>query len=187
MSLWTRLIALLAALAFAVAAAGCGGDDDSQSADVPADAVAVVGDREIPKSAYDELLAAAQKQREAQGQEFPAAGTPEFAQLRAAIVRTLVEQAEFEVAAEELDISVTDEEVEKRLDELKDQYFNGDEEAYQAELEKNGQTEQQVLDTVRTRLLAEKIFKEITSQVEVTDEDVQAYYDENKTQFEQPA
>jgi parvulin-like peptidyl-prolyl isomerase len=187
MSLWTRLIALLAALAFAVAAAGCGGDDDSQSADVPADAVAVVGDTEIPKTDYDNLLAQAQKTFEQRDQEFPEAGTPEFAQLRAAIVRTLVEQAEYEIAAEELDVTVTDEEVQKRLDELKDQYFDGDDEAYQAELAKTGQTEEQVLATLRTRLLAEKIFKEITSEVEVTDQDVQAYYEENKAQFEQPA
>ena len=103
MSLWTRLIALLAALALVVAAAGCGGgdDDESQTPDVPADAIAVVGDREIPKSEYDRLLAAAQEQGEAQGQEFPAAGTPEFAQLRTAIVRNLVEQAQYEIAAEE--------------------------------------------------------------------------------------
>ena len=81
---------------------------------------------------------------------------------------------------------MTDEEVDKRLDELSDQYFDGDDEAYQA-LEKTGQTEEQVLATLHTRLLAEKIFKEVTSEVEVTDEDIQAYYEENKAQFEQPA
>ena len=189
MSLWTRLIALLAALALVVAAAGCGGgdDDESQTPDVPADAIAVVGDREIPKSEYDRLLAAAQEQGEAQGQEFPAAGTPEFAQLRTAIVRNLVEQAQYEIAAEELGITVTDQERDARLDEFKQQSFGGDEEAYQDELEKQGLTEEQVLKLVRARILQEKLFEEITSKVEVTDEDIQAYYEENKTQFEQPA
>jgi len=188
MPLWTRLIAVLAALALGVGAAGCGGDDDdSQSAEVPADAIAVVGDLAIPKADYDRRLSQAQKTYEQREQEFPAAGTPEFAQLRAAIVKSLVEEAQFQIAAEELDITVTDEELETRLDELKDQFFEGDEQAYQDELEKQGLTEEQVLSDVRTRILSEKIFEEITSEVEVTDEDVQAYYEENRTQFEQPA
>ena len=188
MSLWIRLIAVFAALALGIAAAGCGGDDDEgESAEVPADAIAVVGDREIPKSEYDRLLSQAQKTYEAREQEVPEAGTPEFAQLRNAIVTSLVEQARFEIAAEELDITITDEELDERLDELKEQFFEGDEEAYTAELEKQGLTEEQVLKDLRTRMLSEKIFEEITSEVEVTDEDIQAYYEENKAQFEQPA
>jgi len=188
MLLWIRLIAVFAALALGVSAAGCGGDDDDdQTADVPPDAIAVVGDREIPKTEYDRLLAQAQATYEAREQEFPEAGTPEFAQLRTALVRSLVEQAQFEIAAEELDITVTDEELDTRLDELKEQFFEGDEEAYKTELEKQGITEEQVLKDLRTRMLSEKIFEQITSEVEVTDEDIQAYYEENKAQFEQPA
>ena len=147
MPLWTRLIALFAALALGVAVAGCGGDDDDEDAsgDVPADAIALVDDRAIPKSEYDRLLTQAQATYEAREQEFPAAGTPEFAQLRNAIVRSLVEQAQFEIAAEEMGITVTDEELEKRLDELKEQFFEGDDAKYKEELEKQGLTEEQVL------------------------------------------
>jgi parvulin-like peptidyl-prolyl isomerase len=188
MPLSVRLIALLAALALGVAAAGCGGgDDDDSSGDVPSTAIAVVGDREIPKSEYDRLLTQAQATYEAREQEFPEAGTPEFAQLRNALVRSLVEQAQFEIAAEELDVTVTDEELEKRLDELKQQFFDGDEQKYQEELEKQGLTEEQVLNDLRTRMLSEKIFEKVTSEVEVTDADIQAYYEENKSQFETPA
>ena len=167
MPLWTRLVAVFAALALGLAAAGCGGeDDDSATADVPADAIAVVGDREIPKSEYDRLLSQAQATYEAREQEFPEAGTPEFAQLRNALVSSLVEQAQFEIAAEELDVTVSDEELDKRLDELKQQFFDGDEEEYQAELEKQGLTEEQVLKDLRTRMLSEKIFEKVTSEVE---------------------
>jgi parvulin-like peptidyl-prolyl isomerase len=189
MPLWIRLIAVFAALVLGAAAAGCGGDDDdsgSDAADVPADAIAVVGDRAIPKTEYDRLLSLAEASYEAREQEFPEAGTPEFAQLRNAIVRSLVQQAEFEIAAEELGISVTDEEVDKRLEEFKQQ-FGGDEDAYQAALEEQGLTEEAALQLLRDRTLSEKVFEEITSTVEVTDEDVQAYYEENQAQFEQPA
>jgi foldase protein PrsA len=188
MRLSTRLIALLATLALALAASACGGgDDEGEASDVPADAIAVVGDREIPKSEYDRLLSQAEKTYEAREQEFPEAGTPEFAQLRNAIVTSLVEQAQFEIAAEELNISVTDEELEKRLDELKQQFFEGDEQAYKDELEKQGLTEEQVLKDLRARMVSEKVFEEVTSEVEVADEDIQAYFEENKEQFQQPA
>jgi foldase protein PrsA len=190
MPFWTRIIALLAALALAVAAAGCGGDggdDDASDIDVPPNAIAVVGDREVTKEEYDRLLASAEKTYEARDQEFPAAGTPEFAQLRNAIVRSLVEQKQFEIAAEELDVTVTDEDVDKRLDELKQQFFEGDEQKYKDELEAQGLTEEQVRTDLRTRILSEEVFKKVTSEVKVTDEDIQAYYDENQAQFETPA
>jgi parvulin-like peptidyl-prolyl isomerase len=187
MPLLTRLAAVVVALALGAVAAGCGGDDSSEATEVPPDAIAVVGDREIPKSEYDRLLSQAQKSYEAREQEFPEAGTPEFAQLRNALVRSLVEQAQFEIAAEELDITVTDEELEKRLDELKEQYFSGDDAAYQEELEKQGLTEEQVLKDLRTRMLSEKIFEEVTGDVQVNDADIEAYYEENKSQFEQPS
>jgi parvulin-like peptidyl-prolyl isomerase len=181
-----RTVALVAALALGVAAAGCGGDD-GETAEVPEGAIAVVGEREIPKAEYDRLVAQAKKTYEARDQEFPAAGTPEFAQLRNAIVRSLVEQAEFEIAAEELEVEVSDADVEKRLTELKEQFFEGDEKKYEAELENQGLTDEQVRADVRTRLLSERIFEEVTKDVKVTDEEIKAYYDENKTQFETPA
>ena len=190
MPFWTRFIALLAALALAVAATGCGGDDggdDASDIDVPANAIAVVGDKEISKEEYDRLLASAEKTYEAREQEFPAAGTPEFAQLRNAIVRNLVEKAQFEIAAEELDVTVSDEDVDKRLAELKEQFFEGDEQKYKDELEAQGLTEEQVKSDLRTRILSEKVFEKVTNQVEVTDDDVQAYYEENQAQFETPA
>jgi foldase protein PrsA len=188
MPLLTRLIAVLAALVLGLAASGCGGgDDESESSDVPADAIAVVGDREIPKSEYDRLLAQAEATYEARKQEFPEAGTPEFAQLRNALVRSLVEQAQFEIAAEELGVTVTDEELEKRLDELKEQFFGGEQQAYEEELEKQGLSEEQVLKDLRARMISEKVFEEVTSEVEVADEDIQAYFEQNKEQFQQPA
>jgi parvulin-like peptidyl-prolyl isomerase len=186
MPFWIRVIALVAALALGAAAAGCGGDD-GETADVPDGAIAVVGDREIPKAEYDRLVSQAKKTYEARDQEFPAAGTPDFAQLRNAIVRSLVEKTEFEIAAEELEVEVSDADVEKRLKELKEQFFEGDQEKYEAELAKQGLTDAQVRTDVRTRLLSERIFEQVTKDVKVTDEEIQAYYDENKTQFETPA
>jgi parvulin-like peptidyl-prolyl isomerase len=84
-------------------------------------------------------------------------------------------------------VEVADADVDKRLDELKEQFFEGDEKKYTAELEKQGLTDEQVRKDVRTRLLSERIFEEVTKDVKVTDEEIKTYYDENKTQFETPA
>src|SRR5919108_2670766 len=180
-----RSILVLTMLLLAFAAAGCGSDQDSGS--VSGDAVAAVGDREISKEKFDRLVAQAEKTYKARKQDFPAVGSPEYDQLKQAILRSLIEQAEFEIGAEELGIEVTDEDVDKRLDELKQQFFQGNEEKYKAELEKQGLSEEQVRDDIRSRLLSERIFKAVTKDVKVTDQDVSAYYEENKAQFQTPS
>ena len=181
-----RLLALLTTLVLALAAAGCGSSDES-SQEVPDDAVAVVGDQKISRAEYEQVLAQARTSYKARKQDFPKAGSTDFEQLKQAIVRSLVEQEQFEIGAEDLGVTVTDEEITKRLNQLKEQYFGGDEKKYKAELEKQGLTEEQVRDDLRSRLLSEKIYKEVTADVEVTDADVKKHYDENKSQFGTPA
>lgn len=180
-----RTIALLLALALAVAASACGGSAE-EGPEVPEGAIAVVGDREIPKTEFDRLIAQAEKNFEAQEQEFPQAGTPEYEALKSAIVRSLVEQAQWELKAEEMGVEVTDEEVDERLTELKEQYFEGDEARYEEEIEKQGLTDERVREDIRTRLLSEKIYETVTEQVTITDEELVAYYEENEEQFAQP-
>jgi foldase protein PrsA len=182
-----RSVALLTALVLTLAAAGCGGGDDDATQEVPEDAVAVVGDKEISKAEFDRVLAQARTTFEARKQEFPETGSPEYEQLKQSIVRSLVEQKQFELGAEELGITVSDEEIDKRLEELKQQFFGGDEKKYEAELKKQKLTEEQVRTDLRARILSEKIFKEVTSDVKVADADVNEYYEQNKSQFGTPA
>jgi parvulin-like peptidyl-prolyl isomerase len=184
MSFFARCIVVPVALALALVAPACGSDDAPETA--PPGTVAVVGDIEIAKSEFDRLIEQAKTSYEAQGQEFPKTGSPEYNDLRDSIVSSLVERAEFELEAEEMDIEVTDEEVEKRLDELKKQFFQGDEEKYRKEITKQGLTDEQVRDEIRARLISEKLYEAVTSSVKVTDADIKAYYDKNKAQFEQP-
>src|SRR5919108_6145929 len=180
-----RSILVLTMLLLAFAAAGCGSDQDSGS--VSGDAVAAVGDREISKEKFDRLVAQAEKTYKARKQDFPAVGSPEYDQLKQAILRSLIEQVEFEIGAQELGIEVSDEDVDKRLDELKQQFFQGDEEKYKQELKKQGLSEEQVRDDIRSRLLSERIFKEVTKDVKVTDQEVKDFYEENKAQYQSPA
>jgi foldase protein PrsA len=184
MSFFARWILVPVALAGVLVASACGSDDGPKTA--PAGSVAVVGDTEIPKSEFDRIIGQAEKSYEAQGQEFPKTGSPEYNALRDSIVASLVERAEFELEAEEMDIQVTDAEIEKRLDELKQQFFEGDDDKYRKEIAKQGLTDEQVQDEIRARLISEKLYEAVTASVKVTDADIKAYYDKNKAQFEQP-
>jgi parvulin-like peptidyl-prolyl isomerase len=175
---------LLLALIAALALAACGGGGAS-SADVPDGAVAVVGDKTVTKEEFDKLIEQQKKSAEAQKQDFPEPGTAEYEALKATVVKGLVEQKEWE--GESMGVKVTDQEIETELDKLKQQYFQGDEEKYSAELAKQGLTDADVRNELRTRILTNKIYEAVTKKVTVSDADIKAYYDKNPSQYQQPA
>jgi foldase protein PrsA len=178
-----RLLVLLAALALVLAAAGCGGGDDK----VPADAVAVVDGDEIPRTEYEQLLDQAKTGYKNRKQDFPAAGSTEFQTLKNQAVQYLVQRVEFRQKAEDLDIEVTDKQVDQRLEQIKKQYFGGDQKKYDNQLKAQGLTEEQVKAELRGQLISEKIFAKVTSDVKVTDKEIEKYYEEKKaTQYSQP-
>jgi len=177
---------LLLALIAVLGLAACGGGGSS-SADVPEGAVAVVGDKTVTKEEFDQLIEQQKKSAEAQKQDFPAPGTAQYEALKATVVKGLVEQKEWELEGEAMGVQVTDQEIETELDKLKQQYFKGDEQKYSAELAKQGLTDEDVRNELRTRILTNKIYEAVTKKVTVSDADIQAYYDKNSTQYQQPA
>jgi parvulin-like peptidyl-prolyl isomerase len=182
------LITFLAACALAIGLAACGGDSDAQSPeDVPADAIGLIGETEIPRAEYDELMARAEKSYEAQKRPFPKAGTPEYNDLKNRAVTFLTQRYQWRAEAAELDVEVTEEEVDKKLDELIEQSFGGDRKKFEEALEAQGLTEEQAREEVRDRVLQEEIYAKVTEGVEVTDDEVEKRYEETKQQFTQPA
>jgi len=177
---------LLLALIAVLALVGCGGGGTS-SADVPDGAVAVVGDKTVTKEEFDKLIEQQKKSAEAQKQDFPEPGTPEYEALKATVVKGLVEQKEWELEGESMGVKVTDQEIETELDKLKQTYFQGDEQKYSAELAKQGLTDADVRNELRTRILTNKIYQAVIKKVTVSDADIKAYYDKNPTQYQQPA
>jgi parvulin-like peptidyl-prolyl isomerase len=177
---------LLLALIAALALAACGGGGTS-SADVPEGSIAVVGDKTVTKEEFDKLIEQQKKSAEAQKQDFPEPGTAEYEALKATVVKGLVEQKEWELEGESMGVKVTDQEIETELDKLKQQYFQGDEQKYSAELAKQGLTDEDVRNELRTRILTNKIYEAVTKKVTVSDADIQSYYDKNPTQYQQPA
>jgi parvulin-like peptidyl-prolyl isomerase len=170
-------------VALTLAASACGGGSDS----IPSGSIAVVDGTEISEDDLDELIAQAKKGYEAQKQEFPRAGTPEFQSIQTQYVAYLVELEEFRQAAEELGVSVTDEDVDKAEQELIKDRFDGKRAAYEKALEAQGFTAAQYRErALEVSALSKKIFDEVTKGTKVTEQEVLAYYTQNQSQYGSP-
>ena len=170
------------ALAFTFVLAGCGGGDD----EVPADAVAVVDGKEVARSDYEALLTQAKKSYKNQKREFPKAGSQEFQTLKNQAVQFLVQREQFEQEANALDVDITEKQIDARLEQIQKQYFGGDKKKFEKQLKDQGLTEAQVRKDIRSQIVSEKIFEEVTGEVKVTDKQVEDYYTKNKAQYSQP-
>jgi parvulin-like peptidyl-prolyl isomerase len=180
-------LTLFFACALAVGLAACGGGSDTKTAeDVPVDAIALVGDQEVPKAEYDALLDRAKQSYKAQKRPFPKVGSPEYNDLKVRAVQFLVQRYEFRKEAENLGVKVTDEEVTKRLDQLKKTNFGGSDEKLQAELKKLGLTEEQAREEIQDKLLQEKITNKVTGSIRVPETEIETYYEDNEEQFTKP-
>jgi parvulin-like peptidyl-prolyl isomerase len=185
------LIALVAVGLFAaVFATACGSDNRS----VGANDVAVCGDQPISKAQFDELLDRARDNYEKNKQKFPEAGTPQYVALRTQAMQFLIQRCQFEQKAEDLDLKVTEADVDKQMLTIKSQYFgkNGKcdaacEKKYAAEIKKQGVTDEQVREDVRASVVQNKIYEKVTKDVTVTDKDIEDYYKKNKQNYIQPA
>ena len=178
----SRLVLSLCALTLALVLAGCGSGSD----EVPADAVAVVDGEEIAKSDYDGLIAQAKKSYTNQKREFPKAGSQEFQTLKNQAVQFLVQREQFEQEASDMDVEITEKQVDDRLDQIQKQYFGGDKKKYEAQLKEQGLSDAQVRNDIRAQIVSEKIFEQVTRGVKVTDAEVEKYYADNKAQYSQP-
>ena len=148
---------------------------------------AVVGDETITKDEFDQLISQAKGSYSQQKRPFPKAGSQEYQALRGQAMQFLVQRAQFEQKAGDFDIKVEDKDVDARLAQLKKQYFKGSEKKYAEQLKQQGLDEDQVKDDIRAQLIQEKIYAEVTKGVEVSDQEIEATYKKNKSQYVQPA
>ena len=172
------LLAAAALAAVTLVAAGCGDTDE-----VPADAVAVVDGTTITKASLDELIARAKKSYAAQQRDFPKAGTADYQTLQNQAVAYLVQREEYANEADDLGIKVSDEEITKKVDEVKKQYFKNDQKQFEAGLKQQGYTVEALREDLVSQLVSQKIYENLTKSVKVSDAELQKYYDENKTQY----
>ena len=178
-----RLALAFLAFVLVVSAAACGGG----GGDVPAGMVAVVDGTEISRAELDELVERAKKAYEAQKQEFPRVGTPEFQNVQTQYVAFLVQREEFEKEAEELGIQVTEKDVDKEVQEFIKSRYQGDQKAAEKALDEQGFTFEAFVETMRTSVLAQKLFDAVTEDVKVEEGEILSYYQQNlQAQYQTP-
>jgi parvulin-like peptidyl-prolyl isomerase len=172
---------LLAALA--LVAAACGGGSDA----VPTGSIAVVDGTEIAKQDLDELIEQAKKGYEAQKQEFPKAGTPEYQNIQTQYVAYLVELEEFRQAADELGISVSEKDIDTAEQDLIKSRFDGKRAEYEKALEAQGFTAEEYREkALAVSALSKKIFDEVTKNAKVAEPEILEYYTQNQSQYGTP-
>jgi len=169
-------------LLLALAAAGCGGGGSTK---VPGDAVAVVAGDPISKSAYDAQIARTKRGYKQQHRAFPKAGTAQFQQIQQSAINFLVQSQELEQKAKQLGVTVSDKQISDRFAQIRRQL--GGEKNLESQAKANGLTLQDVRDiVVRPQLLSEEIYKKVTADVKVSDQDVQKYYTSHLKLYQQP-
>ncbi len=172
------MLAVAALAAVTVVAAGCGGADE-----VPEGSVAVVDGTQISKASLDELLARTKKTYAAQKRQFPKAGTAQYQSLQTQAVAYLVQREEYAREAEKLGVKVTDAQIQKKIDDIRKQYFGGSEKKFEAGLKAQAYTLAALREDARAQLLSEGIYKDITGDIKVTDAEALQYYDDNADRY----
>ena len=168
------MLAAAALAALTVVAAGCGDTDE-----VPSDAAAVVDGTPIQKSTVQDLLQRTEKTYKAQKRQFPKQGTSEYQSLRTQAVAFLVQREEYAREADKLGVEITDAQIQKKIDEVRKQYFGGDQKKFEQGLKEQSYSIAALRQDARADLVNAGIYKDITADVKVSDGEAQQYYDQN--------
>jgi parvulin-like peptidyl-prolyl isomerase len=180
-----RLFLLVVAAPLALLAASCGGGGGS-SGSISKNDVAVVAGEHITRDTLDRRMRQAKCSSDLQKRAFPKAGSPEYQSIQTLILQNLVQRVQLQQKAPGLGATVSDKQVEDQLKQLKKQYFGGSEKRYQAELEKQCETDPEVRADIRANLLSAAVYKKVIANVKVTDADANDYYLKNSVNFTQP-
>ena len=102
-----------------------------------------------------------------------------------AILDYLIESKLLVQDAKDFEIEVTDDEITAEIDKVKANFES--EEAFTAAMEQEGLTLESYTQFVKENLIIAKTLEKVTADIDVTDDEVKAYYDANISKFTQPA
>jgi len=186
MEMKTRLLSLSLSVVLVALLAACGGGGGN-SGPVPSDSVARVGSTTITKASLNSLMNYAFANYKAQGQPAPKVGTPGYTQLRDQAVTFLVNSEEYRQEGQKLGVTVTQQDVDKQVSQIKQTRFGGSESKLDAALKKDGITLAQLeLYNIKPTLLTQKLQAKVTASAKVSTAAAQKYYNENKAAFTTP-
>jgi parvulin-like peptidyl-prolyl isomerase len=175
-----RLFIVLCLVLLTGALAACGGGGTPS---VPSDAVALVNGDSITKAQFNSLIDATEKVDKVNKQTPPKPGTTAYKQLEDRVITFLVQLDELTQKGKTLGVNITDAQVEKQVNKVKQQYFGGKDAKFEKGLETQGLTLEIYRLEWRSQLLSQGIYDKVTKSVKVTPAAVQAYYNSHKSSY----
>jgi foldase protein PrsA len=176
------LIAIVAALAIAALLSASGGVASDDVADV--DKAGTVSKEEFDH--WLTVVASQPQPGQSKPSKPPKPGSRQYDAVKQQVMQFLVSAKWIEGEAKERGVSATDAEVKRQFEQTKDQSFPNDK-AYQRFLKTSGQTEADLLFRVKLDVLSNKIRTQVTEASQnVSDGEIEDYYNENEQQFSQP-
>lgn len=173
------LVAAVVLLAFAamLLVSACGDKE------VPAGAIAVVGDQNVTQEEFDAIVEQAKTAYTAQKAEFPAADSAQFDALKANIVEYLVKAELISQKAAEMDVKLESSEIDDRIKSYVE--YAGSQKEYEKLLKQQGVTEEDLRSQLEVMMLEEKVRAKVGESIEITEEDLKTYFDnpDNAAQF----
>lgn len=183
------VVVVVALLAFA----GCSPAEPAQDVESGAQKVVTFDGGEVTKGEVEEAVE--QFAQQSGAGEVP----PDSPQYQAALQQVMPQLVGVEIAkayAQENNIEVTQEDVDKEIKTIKDQIADqaqqagqtvGRDEAFKEALTQADLTEEELRQDIRDQLPIQKVQEEVVGDVKPTDAEIQAFYDENKDlQFATP-
>ena len=183
------VVVVVALLAFA----GCSPAEPVESVESGAQKVVTFDGGEVTKGEVEEAVN--QFAQQSGAGEVP----PDSPQYQAALQQVMPQLVGVEIAqayAQENDIEVTQEDVDEEIETIKDQISEqaqqagqdiGREQVFKEALEQADLTEDELRQDIREQLPIQKVQEEVVGDVQPTEDEIQAFYDENKDlQFATP-
>lgn len=179
-----KLIAAVAIFTLSISVMGCKMIEKTPEA-IQKTVYATVGDEKITKADMDEEMKATIDQLKQQYGDDYANNEKikdQLKQMKVQYLNAMVNEKLMLKNAESVGVTPTDDELneyaDKQIEQLKQAY--PDDAQFQQVLEANGFTEDSYKDYAKKQYKLQKVQEAIFADVEVTDDDAKAYYDENK-------
>lgn len=140
--------------------------------------VAIVNGEELMSDVLEDKLSKYIKAKEAQGFKFEGEeGQQQKDEIRLQFLNEMIDIALFKQVAAERGIEIGDTKVEENLNKMKETMG---EEAFQTALEESFLTEDDIKELLYQQLLVEALFNDVTKEVQVEEQEIKDFYEENK-------
>ncbi|PHV70109.1 hypothetical protein CS063_12455 [Sporanaerobium hydrogeniformans] len=187
MKIFKKIVAIGLLTLLTLSTVACNGKENvssTPSTTTPTTTIAKVGKVEIPRERYDEQLAYLDSMMQWQfGADYSSnqEALAYYEQQKQEIVDFLVDAELLLQKAEALKLEVSEEDINAELESTKAGFDS--EEAFNDALKSKNLTLEALKENIKKDLLISKMVEQQTADVTVTDDEIQAYYNENKGSF----